>query len=502
MAEHSLVAPESKAQAAAESVGPEMDTESLKEPLSSLSIQCKLVVGSADDPLEQEADHMADTVMRMPDLSANQSNTVQRKAGHSEDDEMAQRRPLGSFIQKKEAESRQTAGNSVSDRISETKGSGGSMNESTRSFMEHRFGTDFSNVNIHTGGYAAQLSNDLNAQAFTIGNNIYFNEGRYSPESAEGKHLLAHELTHTLQQTNSANRKIQRREIDPGLWWRLSHARQPQDWYMADRIEWQDASVGGYIAGLSQSNTFILATIYNTHNLLPGEYQNVEQRHDYYDIISYVIANDPNTPAAIRDIRFFDATTLVTGSPGIGSVDSPAGAVMLMQQSRIILREVNAELFALNMRIIRDLLFNWQEPRHPTNPQGAITPFDFDMLMVDTEQSTVEQYISRNRSRFTPEVIADINDTLVPTGLGRFNPESTMFQWAMQALSVSALDFTVLAHRVAIGRAAVHIFHRRSLQDYLTYMQQHPIVQPQAGTGATGATPGGTGSTTAPPVAR
>jgi hypothetical protein len=256
----------------------------------------------------------------------------------------------------------------------------------------------------------------------------------------------------------------------------------------------------GSTSALPQANTFILAAIHNTRNFLPNEYQSISQRHDYYDIISYVLEHDPGTPAALRGVRFFHATTLVTGSPGIGTTDSPLGAMMLLQESRIILREVNAELFALNMRIIRDLLFNWQQPRNPANPQGgAISAFDFDMLMVDTEQNSVEQYIARNRSRMTPAVITDINDTLDPSGTGQsFNPGRITFQWAMQAMGVSRLDFTNRAHRIAIGRATVHIFHKKTLQDYLTYMQQHPIVSPQVpATGGRGATQGmGAGVTT------
>jgi hypothetical protein len=74
------------------------------------------------------------------------------------------------------------------------------MDSATQSFMESRFGTDFSNVKIHTGDDAVQMSRALGAQAFTVGSDIYFNSGKYNPSSESGKHLLAHELTHTVQQ--------------------------------------------------------------------------------------------------------------------------------------------------------------------------------------------------------------------------------------------------------------------------------------------------------------
>jgi hypothetical protein len=93
-----------------------------------------------------------------------------------------------------------TASNTVSQQIQNTQGGGSPLPDSTKTFMESGFGAGFSDVRIHSGSEAAQLSGELNAQAFTVGKDIYFNSGKYAPGSPEGKHLLAHELTHTLQQ--------------------------------------------------------------------------------------------------------------------------------------------------------------------------------------------------------------------------------------------------------------------------------------------------------------
>jgi hypothetical protein len=166
---------------------------------SGLIVQRKLTIGAVNNPLEHEADALADTVMRMPE-----PNFIQRKCPHCEDEE-AQRKPLTSFIQKKESATSNTASDSAHSQIQATKGGGSTMAANTKSFMESRFGTDFSNVRIHSGSYASQLSKKLNAQAFTVGNDIYFNDGKFSPGSSAGKRLLAHELTHTIQQ-NGGNR--------------------------------------------------------------------------------------------------------------------------------------------------------------------------------------------------------------------------------------------------------------------------------------------------------
>ena len=80
----------------------------------------------------------------------------------------------------------------------------------TRTFMESRFGADFRDVKIHTDANAVQLNKTLNAQAFTLDNNIYFNSGKFNTKTDSGNHLLAHELAHVVQQKHGAHRKIMR----------------------------------------------------------------------------------------------------------------------------------------------------------------------------------------------------------------------------------------------------------------------------------------------------
>ncbi|WP_281557354.1 DUF4157 domain-containing protein [Thalassomonas sp. RHCl1] len=100
-----------------------------------------------------------------------------------------------------------TLDTSTSERISERQGSGQAMDANTKHFMEANFHKDFSNVRIHKDQEANNLSQQLHAQAFTLKQDIYFNAGRYNPESRSGKHLLAHELTHVVQQNaNLANK--------------------------------------------------------------------------------------------------------------------------------------------------------------------------------------------------------------------------------------------------------------------------------------------------------
>ncbi|MEL6812873.1 MAG: DUF4157 domain-containing protein, partial [Bacteroidota bacterium] len=105
------------------------------------------------------------------------------------------------YIQKKEDAANSESGSTgLQDKLSAKSGKGSPMDETTRSQMESGFGADFSGVNIHTDSQAVEMNKGLNALAFTHGNDIYFNEGKYNPETTSGKHLLAHELTHTVQQ--------------------------------------------------------------------------------------------------------------------------------------------------------------------------------------------------------------------------------------------------------------------------------------------------------------
>src|SRR6202012_4489879 len=79
--------------------------------------------------------------------------------------------------------------------------SGHPLPEPSRQFFEPRFGHDFSRVRIHADDNAARSARSINALAYTAGNHIIFDRGQYSPDSVDGKRLLAHELTHSIQQS-------------------------------------------------------------------------------------------------------------------------------------------------------------------------------------------------------------------------------------------------------------------------------------------------------------
>ena len=214
-------------------------------------IQAKLKVGATNDAYEREADAVAARVMAGPlapapiaagapiaaqrmcaeceDEAKGQRAEIQRQPVEEEEEELqakarpdglqrqeeeeeelqAKARPDGLQRQEEEEEELQakskatgpfTASAGVSARVSALKGGGQPLPTSTRAFFEPRFGASFADVRVHTGPRAAAAAKALNARAFTTGRDVVFGDGEYAPTARSGGELLAHELTHVVQQ--------------------------------------------------------------------------------------------------------------------------------------------------------------------------------------------------------------------------------------------------------------------------------------------------------------
>lgn len=167
------------------------------QPAAAPFIQTKLKIGRPGDSFEREADSMADHVMS--GLNSKKASTQPAT------------RTVAPRLQKMDSEEEQVmtkadspassaAPQNLHARLSSSRGQGSSLQTDIRTKMETGFNSNFSNVRIHTGPSAIQMSRDIGARAFTYGSDIYFNQSEYNPESKRGQHLLAHELTHTIQQ--------------------------------------------------------------------------------------------------------------------------------------------------------------------------------------------------------------------------------------------------------------------------------------------------------------
>ena len=182
------------------------------------TLQPKLAISQPGDVYEQEADRVADQVLRMPDPTIQRAcgpcssggGTCPKCAGEKQEPRSPPLFPpvyggmKGGRVQGVKGIQRQsksaTTDHSVSDNFISGLSSGRPLDSATRAFFEPRFGTDFSHVRVHTDSRAAESARSVNALAYTVGRDVVFGAGQYAPGSSEGKRLMAHELTHVVQQ--------------------------------------------------------------------------------------------------------------------------------------------------------------------------------------------------------------------------------------------------------------------------------------------------------------
>jgi hypothetical protein len=182
-----------------------------------------LSAGRQGDKYEQEADSVADAVtsrsstttpiLKKEISTIRPGNDLQRRQEDNPVQEKPEIQAMG-FNEEEEPEALQMLEEeepedvqmmdeeetSITQQIKNTAGKGRQLPQKILAGMGSAFAADFSGVSIHTDKKAAQMSKVLHAQAFTHGNDIYFNSGKYNTDTSAGKHLLAHELTHVVQQ--------------------------------------------------------------------------------------------------------------------------------------------------------------------------------------------------------------------------------------------------------------------------------------------------------------
>ncbi len=212
--------------------------------------QPKLTINQPNDIYEQEADAMADKVMCMPDNKTVDNlffkpaaSSIQRKCAHCEEEEKQ--------MQRKESNINVTAASPQTENYRNTLSGGSFFNENERHFFETRMGHDFSNLKIHTDIDATKSAQSINALAYTTGNSIVFNEGQYAPETDEGRKLLAHELTHTIQQSeNGSEKKVQKYDMD-----NAPYSDSGRDANLTGNTIAASSGVGNCVVGAGKLNT-------------------------------------------------------------------------------------------------------------------------------------------------------------------------------------------------------------------------------------------------------
>jgi hypothetical protein len=211
-------------------------------PPGQLAIQARLTVGPVDDAYEREADHVAAQV-----VSGLNAPPVQRQGEPEDEEQIVQAKPAiralqrqpapeeeDEALQMKRTAQRQVDGSGEVDpplegAIQQRRGGGQALPDATRHAMEQAIGADFGRVRVHSDAQSDRLNRSIQARAFTTGQDIFMRQGEYQPQARSGQELLAHELTHVVQQTQTRSPAIQRM-----LWTFSNNAWRDRDWQVGN----------------------------------------------------------------------------------------------------------------------------------------------------------------------------------------------------------------------------------------------------------------------------
>lgn len=175
-------------------------------PQSSIPIQAKLEIRQPNDRYEQEADRVAEEVCDRVKISA-EADRIHHPDASPFSPVQTQSLSPGSPLQRQTDRS-QNQVTPLESTIQQARTGGESLPHPVRTSMERAFGTDFSGVKIHTDTQAHRLNRSLGARAFTSDRHIFFRSGDYHPTQPAGQKLLAHELTHVMQQTGASHPSV------------------------------------------------------------------------------------------------------------------------------------------------------------------------------------------------------------------------------------------------------------------------------------------------------
>ena len=263
-------------------------------------IQPKLTISQPGDPYEREADQIADQIMRMPDQESFSTSpsltTIQRTCAVcgngmkpcsqcSQKEETLQRKSLVSHMTsliQRHSRNHEDVFPNVQTSMNAIRGDGQPLPNAARAFFEPRFRESFQAVRIHTDTMAAHSAKSINARAFTMGNDIVFGSGQFAPETDNGKRLLAHELTHVVQQNSMNQNFISRSCSDPNF----CKAYDTQE--EIDNAEWWIRNTYLRLEGIETFGTEVKSLYESFLSRSPGDSLTP---HVFNDRSSYVVSS-------------------------------------------------------------------------------------------------------------------------------------------------------------------------------------------------------------------
>lgn len=322
------------------------------------AIQRKCADCDKEEKVQRVADKKEDEKKLMKKEDKKEDEKLQRSADKKEKEK----------VQKKETAGSSTGAGNVSSYVNSLNGKGNPLPAKTNHFFSARMGYDFSNVKLHTNKEAAESAKAVNAKAYTVGNNVVFNEGQYNEESGEGKQLMAHELTHVVQQNNST---VQRTPT-PVREGTVAEKRE----YVEDTIHFFERSAERYASPRSTMDTAIFERVIQS----------------WYSMIinqEKIIMNDLNKDAALL-------SSLRTAYQNALRI--------LISKASAALNKTEDEIFRENNGRIP--LWAWQTPHHME------TGFSMPIMDGNTVQG-------RGRSRHIEYNIQGMSIRILPDGIDR-----------------------------------------------------------------------------------
>ncbi|MEI6682115.1 MAG: DUF4157 domain-containing protein [Bacteroidota bacterium] len=390
----------------------------------SAAVQPKLTVNTPGDRYEQEADSMADRVMRMAAPGAETKpltgligRSVQRKCFSCEKEEEKK------HILRKE--SGEGGGLSVSasfaSSLNALKGGGSPLPRSTRSFMENAFSTDFSGVRVHADSRAAEMSRGIQAKAFTYGSDIYFNTSEYNTHTENGKRLLAHELSHTVQQ-GGIKRKMVQREVLYSNGYPRPYSSDLNEVTSAEKNTWTPSTIdfkasalaSGGTNGVSDFNSFLNALSSKADNSITDLYLIGHSNSSMFSFGGRILVQSPPDVDFVTDDNCISTTQLSAKMDAIVPLRkkfAPGSSIVLVgchAGTGVSLLDAISNAFQVCVKgFINEVIWclNWSTPGKTITGRGKIgyvSPDTTDplelILPVNSNTSDVKQLTPDNQS--------------------------------------------------------------------------------------------------------
>lgn len=266
------------------------------------------------------------------------------------------------------------------------------------------------------------------------------------------------------------------------------------DWNVADRQAWntyRKDPIGGSIPGATgAARRFYEAFKVNLKAGVATEYENIMQRHAFYDAMSLTLHQATDVDKSLRCIRFFDAAADVTAATSLGGVEQLAGPLIAGFSDGTVqaILKINGMLFAKNVGVMKTLM-QGKKPFDPLSPQSSASPsaMEFDLKMVQFEQGAIDDFLATRPELRTAKIIEEVSSPSTASQIlghyfsGQGGPTA---RWAnlrqnwLPAVGITTFSFERLADRIALGEAYVFFLHRYDVSDFKAYRTSKAVPKP------------------------